>query len=261
MKNSGLRVSATEWNNGRSTSRPTTITAASAAAAGASAIAMLSGEVAAVAAARQHRHQHQQRRDREVLQQQRGEAQAADRRGEAFALGEHRNDDRGRRQRQSRADRRRRRGRPAERVGDEPQRQRGDDQLAEAEFEHQPAHALDALERQFEADGEQQHDDAEFGQPVDRLDVGQGERGKDGRALGELAEAERAEGDAGEQVAEHRADAQTDEQRRDHPRRDEEQQRFLIDAEVEGFVHRSCRSRPAASLVDSLARKRPRARR
>ena len=41
MKNSGLRVSATEWNNGRSTSRPTTITAASATAAGARAIATL----------------------------------------------------------------------------------------------------------------------------------------------------------------------------------------------------------------------------
>ena len=233
MKNSGLRVSATEWNNGRSTSRPTTITAASAAAAGARAERDAGGEVPALAAARQHRHQHQQRRDGEVLQQQHGEAQAPDRRGEAFALGEHRNDDRGRRQRQSRADRRRRRGRPSERIGDEPQRQRGDDELAEAEFEHQPAHALDALERQFEADGEQQHDDAEFGQPGDRLDVGERQRGEDGRALGELAEAEWAEGDAGEQVAEHRADAQADEQRRDHPRRGEEQQRFLVDAEVE----------------------------
>ena len=51
------------------------------------------------------------------------------------------------------------------------QDQRRDDDLREPEPEHQPAHAPQSFERQFEPHGEQERDDAEGGDAVDRLDV------------------------------------------------------------------------------------------
>ena len=158
-------------------------------------------QIAAHPAAGEQRHHHQQRRDGEILQEQRREAQPTDWRAEPLAFGQHRNDDRGRGQRQRRADRRRRRRRLAERIGRQPERPRAQDELRQAEFEHQPPHALEALEREFEADGEEQDDDAEFGEMADRFDIGQRQRREPWRALGELTQAERPERDASQQKA------------------------------------------------------------
>ncbi len=53
----------------------------------------------------------------------------------------------------------------------------------------------------------------------------------------ERAEAIGPERHAREQVAEHRADAQAEEQRRDHARRHQEQQRLLVEGKINRLVH------------------------
>ena len=136
------------------------------------------------APAGEHRRQNQQRRDREILKQQDGETEPPDRRAQPLFLGQHRNDDRGRGERQGRADHQRRRRLLPERIGGGAERQGGDDDLREAEPEHQAPHALEALERELQTDGEKQNDDAEGGEPVDRVDIGQRQGVEPGRLLG-----------------------------------------------------------------------------
>ena len=206
-------------------------------------------------AADQHRHHEQQRRDRQILEQQDRETDAAGGEIEAFALGQHRNDDRGRGQRERRADDQRRGWRLAQPESDGAEQQRREQRPAPAQPEHQAPHARQALERQFEPHHEQQEHDAERGDAVDRLDIGQRQRVEPGRAGDETPEAERAEGDARQQKAQHRTDAQAEEQRRDDPRRHKEQQRLLVDGKIDGRIHarlRLRRSRQVAgpNLVD-----------
>jgi hypothetical protein len=153
------------------------------------------------------------------------------------AVGEHGNDEGGRGQRERRPDHQRRHRRLAEPEDDGAEQQRRQHDLGRAEPEHEPAHPGQPLERQFEAHHEQEEHDAERRDPVDRLDIGQRQRVEPGRARGESAEPERPERDARQQEAEHRADVQPEEQRRDDSRRDEKDQRLLVDGEIEGSVH------------------------
>ena len=121
------------------------------------------------------------------------------------------------------------------RAGDQPRCETSD--LRQSEPEHQPAQALQALERQFEPDREHQCDDAELREPVDRLDVGQRTPLSHGARAGEPAEAIGAEHDARQHVAEHRADAKAHEQRRHDAGRDQEQQRLAIDRDIALRLH------------------------
>ena len=191
---------------------------------------------AAVARGRQRAGHDEQRRDREILKQQHRQTCAAGARMKPFALDQHRNDDRGRRHGQRRPDRERRRRAKAEAPGGGGENQRRHDDLREAQPEHQMAHAPEPLERQLEPHGEHERDDAKGGDPVDRLDIDR-KRAQPRRLLRDRAEAIGSKRDAGEQVAQHRTDAQPEEQRRDHARRHQEQQRLLVDRKVDRLVH------------------------
>ena len=162
---------------------------------------------------------------------------------EPLALAEHGHDDRGRGHRERRADGQRRGRSEAEAPGEGAQDHRRDDDLRKAEPEHQPAHAPQSFERQFEPHREQQRDHAERGDAVDCFDVDR-ERAQPRRSPAERPEAVGPERDPGQQVAEHRTDAQPEEQRRDDARRHQEQQRLFVEGKVDGVAH-------AASLVDS----------
>ena len=116
------------------------------------------------------------------------------------------------------------------------QNQRRHDDLRQPKPEHQMAHAPEAFERQLEPHREHERDNAEGGDTVDRLDIDR-KRAEPGRFPGDRAEAVRSERDAREQVTEHRTDAQPKEQRRDHARRHQEQQRLLVDRKVDRPVH------------------------
>ena len=66
------------------------------------------------------------------------------------------------------------------------------------------------------------------------------------------AEAIGSERDAREQVAQDRTDAQPEEQRRDHARRHQEQQRLLVDRKVDRLVHLTPRRISALVMQSSL---------
>jgi len=84
--------------------------------------------------------------------------------------------------------------------------------LGTAKAEHQVLHGAQAADAEFEADGEHQEDDTEFGQPFD------------GVRFGEELEAVRAEGDADQQVGEQGRQAETVCQKNGHDRRGQKQQ-------------------------------------
>ncbi len=177
------------------------------------------------------------RRDRQVLEQQDREADAAGGQIEAPALGQHRNDEGGRGQRQRRSDDDRRRQRLAEPEGDRAKQQRREHDLGGAQPEHQAPHALETLERQFEAHHEQQKHHAERRDAIDRLDIGERQGVEPRRARGEATQTGRPERDAGKHKTEHRTDAQAEEQRRDNPRGHKKEQRLLVDGKIDGGVH------------------------
>ena len=191
----------------------------------------------ALRAERQHGDHEQQRRDREVLKQQNREAEAPDRRRQQLVFGQHGNDDRRRGQGKSGAEDERRRGLLAEQRRRPGDRRRADDDLRETEPEHQPAQALQTLEGKFEPHREEQDDDPEGREPIDRHDVGERESVEPRRPRRQTSEARRAQRDAGQQIAQDRADVNAEKQRRDHARRDEEKQRFTIDRCVVRGVH------------------------
>ena len=101
-------------------------------------------------------------------------------------------------------------------------------------------------------------DDAEGGDPVDRLDIADGEGAEPRRLAGERAEAVGPERHAREQVAEHRADAQAEEQRRDDARRHQEQQRLLVEGKIESLVQGAPPVSRPTTLVDFARRREPR---
>ena len=111
-----------------------------------------------------------------------GETDAARRQIEPFALGQYRNDDRGRGQRERRADDESGGGRlpQARRRGAEQQRRQHD--LRRGQGRTPGGASRQALERQFEPHHEQQEHHAESRDAADRLDIGQRQRVKPGRA-------------------------------------------------------------------------------
>jgi len=98
------------------------------------------------------------------------------------------------------------------------------------------AHALESLKRQLEAHREHKRDDAERGNAVNRIDIDR-KRVQPRRLEVNGAEGVGSERDASEQITQHRTDAQPEEQRRNHARRHQEQQRLLVDREVDLLVH------------------------
>ena len=121
----------------------------------------------ALGASAERADQEQQRHHGKVLGEQDGETGAAGRRHHAALAGQQLHDDGGRGKRQADADDQRRSGRLAEPQRAETDRQRRHDDLQAAQPEHQPAHGEQAAHRQFEADEEQQEDDAEVGDEGD----------------------------------------------------------------------------------------------
>ncbi len=166
---------------------------------------------------RQHRHQHQQRHHGEVLEQQDREGGAAGARDLLAALDQQLQHEGGRRQREPAADDDRGRHRKAARPGQQSDQRGGGEHLRAAEAEHQPAHHAQPLERQLEADREQQEGHAKLGQhPRRRRLVDQPERGG-------------ADQHAGREIAEDRADPQAPEQRHDHDGGEQEDQEVVKD--------------------------------
>ena len=191
---------------------------------------------AAFARSRQRAGHDKQGRDRQILKQEHRQTRASGGRMKPFALDQHRNNDRSRRHGQRRPDRERRWGAKAQAPSSGSQNQRRHDDLREAQPEHQMAHAPEPLERQLEPHREHERDDAKGGDTVDRLDIDR-KRTEPGRLPCDCAQTVGSERDACEQVTQDRTDAQPEEQRRDHARRHQEQQRLLIDRKVDRLVH------------------------
>ena len=127
------------------------------------------------------------------------------------------------------ADDQRRSGRLAEPQRAEADRQRRHDDLQAAQPEHQPAHGEQAAHRQFEADEEQQEDDAEIGDEGDLPFAGDGEPVDRPRMLGETAEAMRPKCGADDEETEDRADLEAVHDRGHDRRRAEHDQGILED--------------------------------
>ena len=153
---------ATRRNSGRSIVRPNATMTKMAMAACNSALARLAKHRAA-APRRQDGDEQQDRYHGKILRQQHGEAGAADAGGQTLLVGQEFEHDRGRGQRQARAQHDRlRRTAAGERRGAGDERA-GQEHLRAAEAEHQPAHRREPLKRQFEADEKQEKDDTQFG--------------------------------------------------------------------------------------------------
>ena len=153
------------------------------------------GDVVGQSVARQQRHQRDQRNEGEVLEQQHGERVAAGAAGEQVALGQHRQHDRGGGHRKARAEHDRARPADADRMGESRQRRAADHHLRRAEAEHRAPHHPQPLRPHLQADQEQQHHHAKAGDGGDRFDVG------------DQPQPRRTDDDAGEQIAEHAAEA------------------------------------------------------
>ena len=142
--------------------------------------------------------------------------------------------DRGRRQRQARAEDHRFRGRPAEQQGHAGEQRRGQQHLQAAKAEHQPPHRQQTMQRQLETDQEQQEDDAELGNAVDIPGIADGEPEQRRIFLIERAEPERPEQRAGAEIAEHRTQAEAAHHRHHDARRAEHDQRVAVIGDVDG---------------------------
>ena len=78
-----------------------------------------------------------------------------------------------------------------------------------------------------------------LGDAVDRVDIGDEQPAQPFGRAGEAAEPKGPERDAREQVAEHRAYPDVEEQRRHDAGRHQEQQRLAVDSKVDGRIHSS----------------------
>ena len=146
----------------------------------------------------EQRHQCDQRDECEVLEQQAlAKRVTSGRRCEQVALGQHRQHDGGGRHRKSSAQHDRPRPCDAVDVRQRGNGGGGDHQLCRSKAEYGAPHHPKSLRAQFEADEEQQHHHAEAGDAGDVIDVG------------DQAQARGADDDAGEQIAEHAAEACT----------------------------------------------------
>ncbi len=154
---------------------------------------------------REERHERDERDGGEILEQQNREGDPAVARIDLAILFQQLQRKRGRGQRQSKPDEHGLARGEAERQADGGQRNGGGDELDRAEPEDRRAHGPQPHRAQLEPDHEQQHHDAELGEMEDVLDVVD--------RIDE-ADAERADHDAGREIAEHRAEAQEAAERR-----------------------------------------------
>ena len=183
---------------------------------------------------REHRHQDQERHHGKILEQQDREGGAPGDGDLLAALDEQLQHEGRRRQREPAADDDR--GRHVHAQGP---RERGDQRgreqhLRGAEPEHEAAHDAQPLERQLEADREQEERDPELCQHLRR------------RRLGDQPERLGADQRAGREIAEDRADPQAPEQRHDHDRREKEDQKVPEDV---GLGHRLAGTRVACGTL------------
>ncbi len=91
---------------------------------------------------------------------------------------------------------------------------------------------MKAFERKLQANVEKEEDDAQFGDGVD-VDVLGHEGNVEGNHFVDPAHNMRSDQHARDEKAEHRADAQTAEQRHDNARHQQEEQRRLVRLEIE----------------------------
>ena len=149
-----------------------------------------------LAAVAEKRNQRQERYDRQVLQEQDRDDPLAGIRRRIAALVEQLHDDRGRREDEARSPDKGDQGRKAEdKDRDAGQRNAAHRDLRRAEPEDRPPQAPQPRRLHLQPDDEQEHHHAEF------RDV------KDGLGIGEQADAERADDQAGGQISENRPEA------------------------------------------------------
>ena len=189
--------------------------------------------------AAQHADQQQQRDHGEILGEQDGEAGAAGRAGEAPLSRQQLHHDGGRGQGEAGADHQGGGGRLAGPQRQPADRGRGQHHLQAAQAEHQAAHGEQAPQRQFEADEEQQEDDAEIGDEGDLFLAGHGEPIHHRRMLGQPAEAVGTEQRTDHEIAQHRAHLEARQQRRHHRRRRQNDQRVLEGMYIADGRHRA----------------------
>ena len=142
--------------------------------------------------------------------------------GELFSFREHLQRQRGGRERQRQPGHEGRSGRQAERQSRAAEDQPGEQHLGAAQAEHRTAQRPQARRLQLQADDEQQQHHAQFGKVQGGFD------------LADEAEHARTDQDAGNQIAQHRAQAQAFEQRHGDDRRRQEHDRLR----GPGHVHR-----------------------
>ncbi len=188
-------------------------------------------------AAGQQRDERHQRDEGQVLEQQDREGVAPGPAPQKVALGQHRQHDGGGGEGEAEPEDDCAGPVRAGDVGDDGQQQPAGHELARAQAEHRAAHDPEALRPQFEPDQEQQHDHAQcgdFGDPVNVLHE---------------AEAERADGHAGNEVPEHAAEPEAAGDGDEEDRRGEQRN--------QGFDHPrctpACRARPALAAMRSEA--------
>ena len=237
MKNSGLSVPAASLNNGFSTSRPTTAITAMAIAASTRAMTTPWATEVAVGGAAQCADQEQERHHGEVLGEQDGEAGAAGGRHHAALARQHFHDEGGRGERQAGADDQRRRRRLAEPQGAEADHHRREQALQAAQPEHQAAHGEQAPHRQFEADEEQQEDDAQVGDEGDLLLAGDGEPVDGPRIVGQTAQAMRSQRGADGEETQDGTDFQAVDHRGDDGRGAQDDEGILEDEDLAASRH------------------------
>ncbi len=113
----------------------------------------------------------------------------------------------------------------AESPAEPAEQQRGQQHLRAAQPEHRLAHRAEALEAHLKPDGEEEEEDAELGEGLDGVGIGDADRAQPRPALRPAAEQVRAAEHADEDEAEHRRDPEPREGRDDDPRRAEHGQR------------------------------------
>lgn len=216
---------------GRSSSRPPSTIAATSPAARPASRQPNAGPWSAPA--RRERAEREQHRDhREVLEQGHGEGRLARHRLDHPALGEDLQRDRRRRHRAGHAHHDALRPRDAEAARDERYfRRDGDRDLQQAQPEDRAAQRPQPARLELQPDEEQQHHDTELGHLLHE------------REVGDQPQAGRSDRDAGDQVAEHRAEPEPLEQRHHDHRGGQVDQRGQQEA---GAVHQPRPGAPSA---------------
>ncbi len=217
VKSSGALLVAISWNSGRSSQRPEASTISRATAALETASAISQRRVFLLRRGEDAR-EREEGHDREVLEQQHAEGEAAVRAVELVLLGELAQHDRGRGHRDRAAEQDRDRQREPDRPADRGDGGRRAADLQAAEREHLAAHRDQPRQRELEPEREQQEHDAELGERLG------GFRGR------HPAERVGADDHADDQEGEDHRQAQAAQPHDDREGRHEEQQDVFEDA-------------------------------